>query len=97
MLYRYLMKTEELQARKSALGDGWKVVDDHHLEREWTFPDFAAALALVNRIGALAEEANHHPDIYLTWGKVRITLYSHDIGGLSSRDFNLAARIDQLE
>lgn len=97
MLYRYLMKTEELQARKSALGGGWKVVDDHHLEREWTFPDFAAALALVNRIGALAEEANHHPDIYLTWGKVRITLYSHDIGGLSSRDFNLAARIDQLE
>jgi len=79
------------------LGPGWKIVDDHHLERELTFPDFATALAYVNQVGALAEEENHHPDLYLGWGKVRITLWTHTANGLTDKDFRLAARIDRLK
>lgn len=75
---------------------GWRIVDGKHLEKEYRFPDFAAGLAFTNRIGALAEEQNHHPDIYLAWGKVRVTLWSHDVGAITGRDFRLAARMDQL-
>jgi 4a-hydroxytetrahydrobiopterin dehydratase len=78
-------------------GPGWRVVDGHHLEKELEFPDFATGLAFVNRIAELAEAANHHPDIYLAWGKVRITLYTHTRNGLTSRDYDLAAQIDRLE
>lgn len=79
------------------LGPGWKIVDDHHLERELTFPDFATALVFVNQVGALAEEDNHHPDLFLGWGKVRITLWTHTANGLTDKDFRLAARIDRLK
>jgi 4a-hydroxytetrahydrobiopterin dehydratase len=73
---------------------GWRIVDGHHLETERTFPDFAAALAFTNRVGAIAEELDHHPEIHLSWGKVGITTWSHDAGGLTRRDFRLAARVD---
>jgi 4a-hydroxytetrahydrobiopterin dehydratase len=76
------------------LGNGWQVVNAHHLEKEFTFPDFAQALAFTNRVGALAEEEGHHPDIHLAWGKVRITIWTHKIDGLSRSDFVLAAKID---
>jgi 4a-hydroxytetrahydrobiopterin dehydratase len=73
---------------------GWRVVDGHQLEKEYRFPDFAQALAFTNRIGALAEAQNHHPDIFLAWGKVRVTLWSHDLDAITERDFRLAGRID---
>lgn len=79
------------------LGPGWRIIDGHHLEKELTFPDFASALAFVNQVGALAEEANHHPDLYLAWGKVRITLWTHTANGLTDKDFSLARRIDRLK
>jgi 4a-hydroxytetrahydrobiopterin dehydratase len=67
------------------------------IEREWDFADFAQALAFVNRVGAAAEEAGHHPDILLhAWNKVRLTLSTHSQGGLTQADFDLARRIDQL-
>ena len=75
---------------------GWEIIDDHHLEREFTFRDFATALAWVNRVGDLAEAEGHHPDIYLTWGRVRIIIWSHAINNLTLSDFVLAAKIDQL-
>ncbi len=78
------------------LAAGWHVVDGHHLEGEFEFPDFVRALAFTNRIGALAEEQGHHPDIYLSWGKVRVTIWTHKIDGLTESDFVLAAKIDQL-
>ncbi|HYR27742.1 MAG TPA: 4a-hydroxytetrahydrobiopterin dehydratase [Thermoanaerobaculia bacterium] len=81
----------------STPGPGWINVDNHHLEKELTFPDFATALAFVNRVGALAEEANHHPDIVLGWGKVKITLFTHTANGLTRKDFDLAEGIDRLE
>ncbi|MEK6373615.1 MAG: 4a-hydroxytetrahydrobiopterin dehydratase [Acidobacteriota bacterium] len=87
---------EELAALLRELGNGWRVVDGHHLEKEYPFPDFAEALAFTNRVGALAEEEGHHPDIYLAWGKVRITNWTHKIDGLSRGDFVLAAKIDRL-
>lgn len=74
---------------------GWRIVDDHHLEKEYAFPDFGQALAFVNRVGALAEEVDHHPDIYLAWGKVRIQLWTHTVNGLTRKDFSLAEKIEQ--
>ena len=74
----------------------WKVVDEHHLNRTFTFPDFKRALDFVNRVGALAEEQGHHPDIMLAWGKVEITLWTHKINGLTESDFIMAAKIDAL-
>jgi 4a-hydroxytetrahydrobiopterin dehydratase len=74
----------------------WKVVNSHHLERQFTFPDFQTALDFVNRVGVLAEDQGHHPDIYLAWGKVRVTIWTHKIDGLTESDFILAAKIDRL-
>lgn len=75
---------------------GWDVIDDHHLSKNVSFPDFASALAFVNRVGALAEQEGHHPDLYLAWGKVGIQLWTHKVDGLTESDFVLAAKIDEL-
>src|ERR1019366_7112064 len=64
--------------------------------RAFKFPDFKSALAFVNRVGGVAEEQGHHPDILLGWGKVEITLWTHAVDGLTESDFILAAKIDQL-
>jgi len=90
------LKGDELRALESELGGGWRTVEEHHLEKEFLFPDFAAALAFTNRVGVVAEEEGHHPDIYLAWGKVRITLWTHKVDGLTRGDFVLAAKIDRL-
>lgn len=74
----------------------WEVVNEHHLTRQFKFPDFAQALAFVNRVGALAEEQGHHPDIYLTWGRADVSLWTHAIDGLTESDFIMAAKIDRL-
>lgn len=77
-------------------GNGWRIVDEHHLEKEYRFPDFAAALAFVNRVGAMAEEQAHHPDVHLAWGRARIEIWTHKIDGLTESDFVFAARCDAL-
>ena len=74
----------------------WIVEQEHHIHREFRFPDFKQALDFVNRVGALAEEQGHHPDILLAWGKADITLWTHKIDGLSESDFIMAAKIDRL-
>lgn len=76
--------------------EGWTVSNEHHLEKNFKFSDFRAALAFVNKVGALAEEQGHHPDIFLAWGKVDITIWTHKIDGLTESDFILAAKIDKL-
>ena len=73
---------------------GWRVVDEQHLSKEYAFPNFAAALAFVNRAGVVAEAEGHHPDIEFGWGYARLKIYTHAIDGLSESDFILAARID---
>jgi 4a-hydroxytetrahydrobiopterin dehydratase len=74
----------------------WKVVNHHHLQREFKFPDFKTALDFVDKVGAVAETQGHHPDILLAWGKVGITIWTHKIEGLTESDFILAAKIDRL-
>jgi 4a-hydroxytetrahydrobiopterin dehydratase len=74
----------------------WEVVDEHHLKKTHSFPNFQQALALVNRIGEVAEAEGHHPDICFGWGRVEVTIYTHAIDGLSESDFILAAKIDAL-
>ena len=76
--------------------DGWRAEGAHHLEKQYSFSDFAAALEFVNRVGVVAEEQNHHPDIWFTWGKARIEIRTHKIDGLTESDFVLAAKIDRL-
>jgi 4a-hydroxytetrahydrobiopterin dehydratase len=75
---------------------GWEVINEHHLSKEYKFADFKTALAFVNRLGELAEAEGHHPDIYLTWGKARVQIWTHPVNGLTEADFILAAKIDQL-
>ena len=74
----------------------WNVVDEHHITRAFTFPDFKQALDFVNQAGAVAEEQGHHPDLLLTWGKVVVTLWTHKVNGLTESDFIMAAKIDSL-
>jgi 4a-hydroxytetrahydrobiopterin dehydratase len=73
----------------------WKVVNNHHIEREFKFPDFKSALDFTNKVGAIAEEQGHHPDIYLSWGKVGVKVWTHKIDGLTESDFIMAAKIDK--
>ncbi|MFZ2491261.1 MAG: 4a-hydroxytetrahydrobiopterin dehydratase [Thermoanaerobaculia bacterium] len=88
---------DELASVRAELGGDWDVVREHHLEKSFEFPDFVTALAFTNRVGEVAEEEGHHPDIHLAWGKVRIEIWTHKIDGLTRSDFILAAKIDQLE
>lgn len=75
---------------------GWTVIDEHHIEKTYNFSDFVSALDFVNRIGAIAEEQGHHPDILLGWGRVTVTTWTHKIDGLTESDFILAAKIDEI-
>ena len=81
----------------SKLSENWQVIEEHHLERTYKFRNFRDGLDFVNRLGSLAEEQNHHPDIYLSWGKVKVTMWTHKINGLHESDFVMAAKIDRLE
>ena len=90
------LKREDLRSLASELGGGWRVVDEHHLEKNFVFPDFAQALSFTNAIGAIAEREGHHPDIHLAWGAVGVTIWTHKIDGLTRSDFILAAKIDRI-
>lgn len=90
------LKGDELARTQSELGHDWKVVNEHHLEREFKFENFRKALDFTNKVGELAEQQNHHPDIYLAWGKVKLTLWTHKIDGLTESDFVFAAKVNQL-
>ena len=78
------------------LAEGWQIIGRKRLERNFKFKNFAEALEFTNKIGQLAEQQHHHPDIHLSWGKVKLELWTHKIGGLHENDFILAAMIDKL-
>ena len=86
---------DEIKPLAAELSERWHVVDDHHLEAEFLFPDFAEALAAVNKLGAIAEAEWHHPDLLVAWGKVGVKLWTHKIDGLAEADFVLAAKFDR--
>ncbi len=90
------LESKEIKEYMEQLDDEWKVIDNHHIEKEFKFKNFKEALKYTNIVGELAEEEGHHPDILLSWGKVKITLLTHKIDGLSKSDFVLAAKIDEL-
>jgi 4a-hydroxytetrahydrobiopterin dehydratase len=85
----------EALAKLSAQLPEWKVVEGKKIAKTYLFPDFAKALAFVNRAGAVAEAEGHHPDLCLTWGKVDVSIYTHKINGLTESDFVLAAKLDR--
>jgi len=89
------MKGEQINEMSSQLPD-WQVVNEHHLQRNYRFKDFRESLDFVNRVGELAEEQGHHPDICFGWGKADITIWTHKIDGLTESDFVLAAKIDKV-
>ncbi|MGK5094335.1 4a-hydroxytetrahydrobiopterin dehydratase [Deltaproteobacteria bacterium TL4] len=89
------LRGEALRSFISQLDDGWLLIEEHHIEKEYHFKDFSSALSFTNRVGALAENQGHHPDIYLAWGKVKLSLWTHKIDGLSASDFIFAAKVDQ--
>jgi 4a-hydroxytetrahydrobiopterin dehydratase len=90
------LKGAGLASLHGQLGHDWKVIREHQLEKEFKFKNFAQALEFTNRIGAVAEAEDHHPDIFLAWGKVGITLWTHSIDGLAEGDFVMAAKIESL-
>ena len=89
------LKGEESSRLLAELQD-WEVVNEHHLRKEYKFANFREAQNFVNRVGALAEEQGHHPDICYGWGRAEVTIWTHKIDGLTESDFILAAKIDTL-
>lgn len=87
--------TAEQIAPLLAQVEGWTVIDTHHLEKRYKLKNFVQALDLVNRIGAIAEAENHHPDLLLAWGRVDVKIWTHKINGLTESDFIFAAKCDR--
>jgi 4a-hydroxytetrahydrobiopterin dehydratase len=75
--------------------DGWRCIDEHHLEKRYRLRNFREALALTQRIGEVAEEQDHHPDLSLGWGYVGVQVFTHKVKGLTESDFVLAAKCDR--
>ena len=73
----------------------WQIIDGK-LTRLFQFKNFKDSLSLANRVGELAESVNHHPDLLVAWGKLKIEIWTHAINGLTESDFVLAAKIDKL-
>jgi 4a-hydroxytetrahydrobiopterin dehydratase len=77
--------------------DGWEVIDGHHLHKQWSFPDFQSALDWVNQAGAVCEQAGHHADFTLGWGRAEAEIYTHKVDGLTRADVVLAAKFDAMD
>lgn len=90
------LKGKAIKELAGELSKGWTVIKSHHLEKQYKFKNFKDALAFTNEVGDLAEEVGHHPDIYLAWGLVKLTLWTHSVDGLTEGDFIFAAKVDEL-
>ena len=89
--------TAEAAQRLLAQTPGWSLIQEGtRLERRFTFKNFSAALDFVNRVGAIAEQESHHPDICFGWGYATVVYYTHKIGGLHENDFVMAAKLNDL-
>jgi 4a-hydroxytetrahydrobiopterin dehydratase len=91
------LKGDDLKKMHDQLDASWQLIDEHHLEKEYTFDDFKQALDFTNTVGGIAEEQNHHPDIYLTYGKVKVQIWTHKIDGLTESDFVFAAKVEEAK
>jgi 4a-hydroxytetrahydrobiopterin dehydratase len=90
-----LLAGEQFEQLKQQFPD-WKVVENRELAKTFLFPDFQSALDFVNRVGTVAEQEGHHPDLHLAWGRVDVKTSTHDAGGLTESDFILAAKVDRV-
>jgi len=90
------LKGDELKELEAQLPEGWEMVEEHHLQKSFGCEDFRQALDLANRIGEVAEQENHHPDLHVSYGKVEAVVWTHKVGGLTRNDFILASKIDAL-
>jgi 4a-hydroxytetrahydrobiopterin dehydratase len=90
-----VLSNEDVQARLAELGDDWEKYGNS-LRREYKFDDFTGAVDFINRLTPVANEMNHHPDVFLTWGRVRVSLISHSEHGITEKDFELAKKLDEL-
>lgn len=88
------LKGDELKPLSMQLAEGWAIIEEHHLEKKYSFKNFKEALAFTNIIGRIAEEEGHHPNIFLTWGEVTLQIWTHKVDGLTESDFILAAKIE---
>ena len=77
------------------LDDGWRLNQDGHLERAYTFKNFGEAMAFANMVADIAEDEAHHPDLYIAWGKCKVEIWTHKIRGLTESDFYFAAKADR--
>jgi len=91
------LSEEESSAFLAQIHDDWEVVENHHLTRTWSFPDFASALEFTNHLGEVCEQQNHHADFELGWGRVVSVIFTHKIDGLTESDFVLAAKFDTIQ
>lgn len=89
------LKGEALADLHKELGNDWQLVEEHHLEKVFKFDDWAQAMAFANKVSDIAEAANHHPDLYIAWGQVKVQIWSHKIDGLTESDFIFAAKVEQ--
>ena len=90
------MGVEEAGAMLVQVNSDWELIDEHHLERVWSFDNFESALEFVNTAGAICEEQGHHADFELGWGRVKAMIWTHKINGLTESDFVLAAKFDEI-
>jgi 4a-hydroxytetrahydrobiopterin dehydratase len=90
------IKGATLYSLQQQLEDGWQVVDERFLERKYKFKDFKDALAFTVKVGELAEQQDHHPDVYLAFGKVDLKVWTHKVDGLTENDFIFAAKLDDM-
>ena len=89
------LKGTKLDDLLEKLKNDWKIIKEHHLEKEYSFKNFKEALSFTNKVGELAENQGHHPDIFLAWGIVKLTIWTHKIDGLTESDFIFAAKADK--
>ena len=90
------MELEQARGMIGRINSDWELIETHHIERIWAFPDFDSALQFVNAAGTICEEQNHHADFELGWGRVKTMIWTHKINGLTESDFILAAKFDEI-
>ena len=89
------LEAAKVQELLGQLESGWELNKEGHIERMYSFKNFAEALDFVNKVGAIAEAEGHHPDLYLAWGKCKVEIWTHKIQGLTESDFYMAAKADR--
>lgn len=90
------LKGKALKELLKELDNGWKLADEHHLEKEYKFDFYREVLDFVNSVGNLAEEQGHHPEMHVSFRAVKVTVWTHKIDGLTKSDFIFAAKADKL-